>query len=217
MSPQQAITAKPRKERKENADKRRQQLLDATLRSIVNNGLSKTTLATVASEAGLSQGVAVFYFKSKTGLLTEALKEQYTRYNDNWAKALAKAGTDPLDQLIALIEADFAPSICNTEALSVWFAFWGEQKFTPQYAEVSVEFDQYRAEAIRDVCHLLLNNSSNVDADRIASWIDTLTDGYWQKLHLFPNSIRRKQAIAETLDFVGKLLPEYADRISRHS
>jgi TetR/AcrR family transcriptional repressor of bet genes len=127
MSPQQAITAKPRKERKENADKRRQQLLDATLRSIVNNGLSKTTLATVASEAGLSQGVAVFYFKSKTGLLTEALKEQYTRYNDNWAKALAKAGTDPLDQLIALIEADFAPSICNTEALSVWFAFWGEQ------------------------------------------------------------------------------------------
>jgi TetR/AcrR family transcriptional repressor of bet genes len=72
--------AKPRKERKANADKRRLQLLDATLRSIAINGLSKTTLATVAAEAGLSQGVAVFYFKSKTGLLTEALREHYQRY-----------------------------------------------------------------------------------------------------------------------------------------
>ena len=217
MNKPQINQQKPRKERKENADKRRQQLLDATLRSIVINGLSKTTLATVANEAGLSQGVAVFYFKSKTGLLTEALKEHYARYQDNWTKALAKAGSDPLDQLIALIKADFAPSICNAEALSVWFAYWGEQKFTPQYAEVSVEFDQRRAEAIQNVCHLLLNNSSERDVDRVANWIDTLTDGYWQKLHVFPNSIRRKEAIAETLDFTGKLLPEYADRITRRS
>jgi TetR/AcrR family transcriptional regulator, transcriptional repressor of bet genes len=215
MSAQQIIQQKPRKERKANADKRRQQLLDATLRSIMINGLSKTTLATVANEAGLSQGVVVFYFKSKTGLLTEALKEQYARYQDNWTKALAKAGSEPLDQLIALIEADFAPSICNTEALSIWFAFWGEQKFTPQYAEVSAAFDQKRGDAIRNVCHQLLDNAADSDIDKIAGWIDILTDGYWQKLHVFPKSMRRKEAVAETLDFVSKLLPEYEDRISK--
>ena len=66
------VAERPRKERKANADKRRQQLLEATLRSIIHNGLAKTTLATVAAEAGLSQGIAVFYFKSKAGLLAAA-------------------------------------------------------------------------------------------------------------------------------------------------
>ncbi|MDP5358991.1 MAG: TetR family transcriptional regulator, partial [Paracoccaceae bacterium] len=92
-------TQRPRKERKENADKRRAQLLDATRRSIVSKGLAKTTLATVAAEAGLSQGVAVFYFKSKTGLLTETLRDHYLKYDQNWKQMLAAAGDDPLEQV----------------------------------------------------------------------------------------------------------------------
>ena len=40
---------RPRKERKENADRRRRQLLDAARRSILKNGLARTTLATVAT------------------------------------------------------------------------------------------------------------------------------------------------------------------------
>jgi TetR/AcrR family transcriptional repressor of bet genes len=217
MKKPQTNQQKPRKERKENADKRRQQLLDATLRSVATNGLSKTTLATVANEAGLSQGVAIFYFKSKTGLLTEALKDKYTHYQDNWLKELDKAGTDPLDQLIALIKGDFAPSICNSEKLSIWFAYWGEQKFTPEYANVFTHFDQKRFDVIRGICQKLLGSASEDDADTMASWIETLTDGYWQKLHLFPKTITTKQAVTQTLELVGKLLPDYADRISQRS
>jgi TetR/AcrR family transcriptional repressor of bet genes len=204
---------RPRKERKDNADRRRQQLLDATLRSIVSNGLARTTLATVATEAGLSQGVAVFYFKSKTGLLTEALREQYQRYEDNWTSLLEQAGPDSLDRLIAMIEADFAPEICNPEALSVWFAFWGEQKFTPQYAEISAQFDKSRTQAIRDICRELIGVDADGDSDMIADWIDTLTDGYWQKMHLLPGEETRENAIAATRRLVARLIPESATRL----
>jgi TetR/AcrR family transcriptional repressor of bet genes len=197
---------RPRKERKENAEKRRAQLLDATLRSIVANGLAKTTLATVAAEAGLSQGAAVFYFKSKTGLLVEALREQYQRYEDNWKARLAKAGQDPLDQLMAIIRADFSPIVCNPESLSIWFAFWGEQKFTPQYAEVSTEYDATRAQAIRGICEALFAGQPGKDAAMIAEWIDTLTDGFWQRLHLFPDSISREEAVRATVELVDQLL-----------
>ena len=62
---------RPRKERKENADRRRRQLLDATRRSIAACGLQRTTFDTVADQAGLSRSIAGFYFKSKTGLLAE--------------------------------------------------------------------------------------------------------------------------------------------------
>ena len=50
---------------------RRQQILDAALDSIAENGLADTTLATVAKKAGLSQASLVFHFKTKDALLTE--------------------------------------------------------------------------------------------------------------------------------------------------
>ena len=47
-----STVTRPRKERAENAAKRRRQIIEATLRSVVKNGLSGTTLATVSAEAG---------------------------------------------------------------------------------------------------------------------------------------------------------------------
>ena len=88
---------RPRKERKENADRRRKQLIEATLRSVVANGLAKTTLATVAAEAGLSQGVAVFYFNTKDDLLAAALAHQYALYEQAWSEELDQAGSDPAE------------------------------------------------------------------------------------------------------------------------
>jgi len=208
MTSNTSPTPRKRKERKENADMRRQQLYEATLRSIVQNGLSKTTLATVAEEAGLSQGVAVFYFKSKTGLLVETLREQYSRYEANWQSALAAAGEDPYNQLLAIITADFAPEICNRELLSVWFAFWGELTFTPQYAEISAQYDSARSDAILEICERIFAGKSALDPKNVAEVIDTLTDGFWQKLHLYPNNITREDAIAATLELVAQILPK---------
>jgi TetR/AcrR family transcriptional repressor of bet genes len=213
MKTSQSGGPKPRKERKANADKRRQQLLDATLRSIAANGLAKTTLATVANEAGLSQGVAIFYFKSKRGLLTEALREKYIQYQENWIEALNQAGNDPIDRLIAMIKSDFAPAICNPEELSIWFAFWGEQKFTTEYADVFSDYDERRFDQIQDIIEELINSPS--DAAKMTSWIETLTDGYWQKLHLFPDAITIEQATTLTLEAVENLLPEYSTAISQ--
>ena len=205
---------KPRKERKDNADRRRRQILDAAFRSIVQNGLSKTTLATVANEAGLSQGVAVFYYKSKNGLLTAVLQDIYQRYEDKWKAHLEKAGDDPYDKLVAIIEADFDKDICNPSTLSVWLAFWGEQKFTPQYAEITGQFDRKRSEAIAQICNDLLGGADEDRARLISEWADTLTDGYWQKLHLFPDEFDRDRAVETTMQFLARIMPEFAARRS---
>ncbi len=201
---------KPRKERKENADMRRRQILDATLKSIVTNGLAKTTLATVANEAGLSQGVAVFYFKSKTGILTEALRDQYQTYEAHWVAALGKASEDPATRLRTIIEADFSPKICNSNALAIWFAFFGEQNFVPQYAEINREFEDKRSKMLSEICHQLVPEDPD-KASLAGGWIDTLTDGYWQKLHLFPHIYSREGALTQTLNFLQTLFPSHAE------
>ena len=213
MSTDPSEPPRQRKERKQNADKRRRQVLDATYRSIVSNGLQRTTLATVAEEAGLSQGVAVFYFKSKNGLLSEALRDLYLIYEAHWQEAVEAAGSDPAAQLQALVRADFDPKICNPAILSVWFAFWGEQKFTPQYGEITREFDDNRQRAIQDICKKLLPDDP-AHASDVADWVDTLTDGYWQNLHLFPASYNNESARRSTLRALQALIPELKTRLT---
>jgi TetR/AcrR family transcriptional repressor of bet genes len=206
----QEQAAKPRKERKENADMRRRQLLDAARRSVIQHGLTRTTLATVAAEAGLSQGVAVFYFKSKGGLLVETLRAQYQSYADTWQAALAGAPEEPEPRLRALVAADFAPHVCDADALALWFAFWGEQKFTPQYADISAEFDAGRNAEIRALCRTLFSGVPQDQAHRIAEWIDTLTDGYWQNLHLHPQKFDAETGLARTYAFIDDMIRLYA-------
>ncbi|UWQ74310.1 TetR family transcriptional regulator C-terminal domain-containing protein [Leisingera sp. M658] len=210
MVASQSGGSKPRKERKENADMRRRQILDATLKSIVANGLAKTTLATVANEAGLSQGVAVFYFKSKTGILTEALRDQYQTYEAHWQAALDKADAAPAPRLRTIIEADFSPKICNPSALAIWFAFFGEQNFVPQYAEITGEFEDKRSKILSEICRQLAPDDPE-KARLTGGWIDTLTDGYWQKLHLFPHIYTREAALEQTLTFLQTLFPNYTE------
>jgi TetR/AcrR family transcriptional repressor of bet genes len=206
--PTAQVAPRPKRERKGNAARRRRQILDATARSIVANGLSRTTLATVAEEAGLSQGVAVFYFETKHGLLTEVLRDQYVKYETLWKKTLAQASEDPVSQLVAIVRADFDKRICNPRTLSLWFAFWGEQSFTPNYGDIAQEFDQRRTEAISDICNRLLPGESGRAAD-IADLIDTLIDGYWQYMHLYAAQYDRAASLARVMRFIRDQLPEH--------
>lgn len=200
---------KPGRERRKNADMRRRQLLDAVRRSIIHNGLARTTLATVAQEAGLSQGVAVFYYKSKAGLLAAALEDIYQKYEINWQHALENAGDDPKDRLWALIEADFADDICDKESLSVWYAFWGEQSFTPRYSGITRQFDLNRTNAIREICGAFFPDDEADAAEALSTWIDMLTDGYWQRMHLFPERYSRDEAVEGVRAFLARVLPEH--------
>lgn len=207
---------RPRKERKDNADMRRRQLLEATLDSVAKNGLARTTLATVAAEAGLSQGVAVFYFKSKSGLLAAALRAKYEQYQQTWQDALAEADDDPMAQIVAVVTADFAGHLCDKNAIATWFAFWGEQRFTPQYAEIAAEFDATRHATLADICARLIGPdraAASPDlARRMAMWIDTFTDGLWQKLHLDSGAMTPGLAVGLALDFLDHMIAPQADR-----
>ena len=207
---------RPRKERKENAERRRRQLLDATRRSIVVNGLRRTTLATVANEAGLSPGVAVFYFKSKPGLLAEALRDLYISYERNWNRLLEEAGEDPIERLIALIRAEFDPEVCNEEFISVWFAFWGEKEIVlSQGTEISA-FDLRIEQTGKDILDQLLPTEPERSKE-ISSWLEMLLGGMWLALHMDPRTINLEDTKKSVLRFLAMQLPEYSSAILRHA
>ncbi|MEQ9261281.1 MAG: TetR family transcriptional regulator C-terminal domain-containing protein [Roseovarius sp.] len=213
MAAQESNT-RPRKERTENANKRRSQIIEATCRSIVKNGLSGTTLASVSNEAGLSQGVAVFYFKNKEALLGAALMRQYEIYQECWEKAVASAGADPAGQIIAMVRADFEAPIFTEETLVIWHAFWGEAKARPLYGAITKPFEESRANAMRNACAALLQVEGRPVsmADDIATGIDAMTDGLWLAIYLSnqPPSVERPMRLAAT--YLASAFPGHAQR-----
>ena len=216
MAASETSTAnRPRKERVENAAKRRREIIEATVRSVVKNGLAGTTLATVSAEAGLSQGLAVFYFKNKQTLLAEVLRHQYEVYQRHWKEARDAAGPDPLAQLVAMIRADFAPSICDANSLVVWHAFWGEANARPLYAEISEKYDAERAAAMRDICRSLVARSGRPapDAAELGIGIDALTDGLWLRIYLSTDALDTSQALRITAQFLAAAFPEHAEAL----
>lgn len=203
---------KPRRERAENAARRREQLVDAALRSIVRNGLQGTTLATVAREAGLSQGVAVFYFQTKEGLLAAALERHYQRYEENWRSALEAAGDDAATRLAALVRADFRPQVCGREAQIVWHAFWGQASARPLYNEIADRFDSVRSDALTQAMAALLweLGRDEAEARALAAGLEGLTDGLWLQMYLASGVTDADEALAISARFMTALFPERA-------
>jgi AcrR family transcriptional regulator len=204
---------RPRKERAENAARRRRQIIEATIRSVVGNGLAGTTLATVSAEAGLSQGVAVFYFKNKQTLLGEVLRHQYENYQETWQRALEQAGGKPIDRVIALIRADFDPRVFDAESLVIWHAFWGEAGARPLYAQISGKYDAARFAAICGACADLLAGIGRpvAEAAALATGIEALTDGLWLRAYLSAETMDRQAALAITARFLAAAIPEHAE------
>ena len=156
MAVQEGAT-RPRKERKENADKRRGQIIEATYRSIVRNGLSGTTLASVSNEAGLSQGVAVFYFQNKQSLLGAALRHQYEIYQEGWQKAMSDAGSDPADQITALQQRHQLARAITTNMIN--------KNFTPVTVTVRHRHTRTRTRICVCLCLLAININININVN----------------------------------------------------
>lgn len=77
---------------------RRQQLVDATIASVAELGLSETTLASVTRRAGLSHGTVNFHFRSKRGLLVETLRHLTGEHRARWRAALEERTGGPAER-----------------------------------------------------------------------------------------------------------------------
>ena len=80
------VTAKnfSSRNRKNQSEFRKHQLIEATMDCIDKLGLSQTTLARIAERAGISQGNVVFHFQSKEALLEQTLRHLSDEYRTGW-------------------------------------------------------------------------------------------------------------------------------------
>ncbi|UCH39456.1 MAG: transcriptional regulator BetI [Gammaproteobacteria bacterium] len=195
--------------RKQQSEFRKRQLIEATIDCIDKLGISQTTLAKIAERAGLSQGNVVFHFHSKEALLEQTLHYLNHEYRSNWQQALEAAGDDPNDRLRAMIEAAFAPKIFNRRKISVWFAFWGESRSRPKYKQVCGASDQAFSDTLLAICEAIeRQHGARLVARTAALSFEGMIDGLWQNFLINDAGFKRDQAIAAVFELIECIYPD---------
>ena len=187
---------------------RKQQIIDATFDCIDQLGLSQTTLASIASKAGVSQGIVIFHFQSKDALLEKALQHLSDEYGRCWQSAIAEAPDNPINRLKAMVNATFTPAICNRKKISVWYAFWGESRSRPKYQQLCGEQDRQFSETLQSICAQIEGiREARLPAVTAALSIEGMIDGLWQNFLIGKPGFKRRQAIQAIDELIEIIYP----------
>jgi len=215
MAPRQTSAAPKRRAEKKEAT--RLKLISATLECLASSGYAGTTLSKVSKRAGVSRGLVNFHFDSKEHLLIEALKHLIEEYRQFWEKAVTRPGLTPTQRMLALLDADFHPQVCNRRKIAVWYAFWGEARSRPTYLDVCANADRAFARMIEDLCRDVAEDGGyvNIDPAAAAHGLRTMIDGLWLEALLTPEHFDRASAKRACLQFLCGVFPRHFDLENR--
>ena len=206
-----ALKDESRPRRTETKEVRRRQLIEATIDSIAANGFAGTTTAVVAEAANLSHGIINFHFKSKERLFIETIGFLADEHYALWRKNIAATGRAPEDRLIALIETDFHPDVCNRRKLAVWFAFYSEPRYRALYRERCQKVDAERIAETERLCRQIQRDGEygHVNPRMFAQSLEAFIDGLWLNILIYPGAFSREDAKAECRAYLATTFPDH--------
>jgi len=174
-------------------------------------GLGSTTLSDVAKEAGLSQGIVNLHFNSKDNLLAETLRFLAEDYDRHFRQALEKSAPAPAAKLLALMELDLKPSVCDRKKLAVWFAFWGEVKAVPTYQAICSARERKYDDILRQLAEEIIREGGyeRIDAKVTADALSSLTDGLWLSCLINPKIFDRSAAREAVVSYLRAVFPDH--------
>src|SRR5580698_2530202 len=166
--------------RDEVEEARTRQLIEVTIDSLAEVGFVGSTLAQIASRAGVSPGLVLHYFGDKDGLLEAAFRTLSRRVAEQ-VRARAKLATTPRQRIQAIIDASLAPVEFEQRTGSAWLAFWGQVLHVQRLKRVQTAYQRRMLSNLRFSLRQLV---SSADAHSLAAMIAAMIDGVWLRAAL---------------------------------
>lgn len=190
---------------------RRQALIDATITSIMDYGLSGTTIARVTEIAGTSIGLANFYFENKERLFEGVLQHLAEEERSLWQDRTADTTMSPADRLLALLDARFDARSFNPRTLSVWFAFWGDAAARVIYRRIVEATDDARLTVTVTLIESLGQgrDAAPRNAMQTALGLEAFYDGLWLNHLLYPDEFKRLACRQRAVEHLAALFPAH--------
>ncbi|NLE77315.1 MAG: TetR/AcrR family transcriptional regulator [Chloroflexi bacterium] len=125
-------------ERKETADGRRTQIVEAAAACLARRGYARATMDEIAREAGLSKGLLYWYFPSKRELLLAVLEQTVCQTVQEAQRIAGERTSSAVEQLLDLVQMAVRLAANQRELLLTTVDFWGQRSHD---AQVSALFD----------------------------------------------------------------------------
>jgi AcrR family transcriptional regulator len=159
---------------------RREAILEAAAEVIGERGVCETRIADVAERAGVSPGLAVYYFESKDRLLAEALTFAENRFYEETMADLATLPSSR-ERLVRLIERS-CPMLdddTNYAAWRLWIELWSRALRDPEVEAKREALDQRWRDTIAEIVREGRRNMefAPVDVDDFVIRLAALIDG----------------------------------------
>jgi AcrR family transcriptional regulator len=163
-----------------SADGRREQMLRAALEVIAERGYPETRITDVATQAGTSAALVIYYFKTRDQLLTEAIRFSEDTWYEAGTARLAKIPTAAgrLEEIVAMTcLPDTDPDVAGSWLL--WLDLWAQAARNPGVAAVRQKFDERWRTTIGDLVRegQDAGEFGPVDAEDFAVTLSALLDG----------------------------------------
>ena len=193
---------------------RRQQLIDATIRSIAQHGLSAVTMQMVTREAGLSVGIANLHFESKDNLLKETLRFVAEEYHGGQIDIMEGGDIPDLgERLDTLLDFQLGRGVTQRQKMSVRFAYYGEAGARPVYQKIVSTVDRLAAQKLEALFTNIIREGGyqDVDARELATGYSALIDGLHLGLLVTPRELSKRRARTVARDFLRRAFPRDID------
>jgi TetR/AcrR family transcriptional repressor of bet genes len=185
---------------------RREELIDATITAIYEDGLKDTTLASIGRRAGLSPALVNHYFDGKEALLEATMRRLLRNLGEDIAARLP-AEPAPLDRLYAVIDGCFSRRHFLPESMVAWLSFWLEVRRNPRFTRLQRILD-HRFES--NIMFALRQMVPASRAEDIFLGLTALIDGFWWAYALDAKRIQPARARRLCRDYLASRLPPVA-------
>jgi AcrR family transcriptional regulator len=127
----------------------RGKLLDATIRSLLENGYAQTTTRTVAALAGVSPGAMAHYFPHRVDLLAAAMEQLVEQRIAVWREAADDLPTGASERIAALL--DHAWLDFNGPTFPAFIKLWAAAADDPELYARLAESEERIARSITEL------------------------------------------------------------------
>jgi AcrR family transcriptional regulator len=196
--------------RREPAERRRQDLVEATLAVVAEAGVRGATVRAIAERAGVTQGLIRHHFRSKEELVAAAYARHMTRMTAAVWDVAATGGETAQARLARFVAAALTPPVMAPRGVALWAGFLTEALHDP----VLLGIHEKTYLAFRDLLETLIADALReagkptgaAQRRRLAIACNALIDGLWLEGAALPGHFGPDEIGRNGLDSVSALI-----------
>jgi TetR/AcrR family transcriptional repressor of bet genes len=163
---------------------RKQELIEATIKSIESNGFQGTTIMTISREASMSAGIISHYFGSKQGLILATIRHLLEQLKQGLLQQIAtcEQTLTPELRLQMIVDTNLSCFQQSSSVTRTWLCFWAQALHDPELARLQrVNSKRLQRNLLYSYKQVIKDREQAIIA---ADMTAAMIDGFWLRSSL---------------------------------